>query len=165
MSPSSSRFQRELSRFFKFSVVGTAGAVVDFGTFNLLLSVLHVPYLIAQGISFTFAIMNNFLLNRYWTYPDSRSKPVARQAVQLMLVNAVGLMIRTPVLALTESPMIRFAQWLISTASADSFSLAGWVSDLDPSLLGRNFALALAVIIVLFWNFGINRIWTYSDAP
>lgn len=165
MIPSSSRFQRELSRFLKFSVVGTAGAVVDFGTFNLLLSVLHVPYLIAGGISFTFAVMNNFLLNRYWTYPDSRSKPVARQAVQFTLVNAVGLMIRTPVLALTESPMIRFAQWLISTASAYSSSLAGWVSDLDPSLLGRNFALALAVIIVLFWNFGINRIWTYSDAP
>lgn len=165
MTTSSSRFQRELSRFLKFTVVGTIGAVVDFGTFNLLLAVLHVPYLIAGGISFTFAITNNFLLNRYWTYPDSRSKRVTRQAVQFAVVNAVGLMIRTPVLALAESPMIRFAQWLLSFASADSPALIAGVSEIDPSLLGRNFALALAVILVLFWNFGINRIWTYSDAP
>jgi putative flippase GtrA len=36
---------------------------------------------------------------------------------------------------------------------------------LDHVVLGRNFALAIAVIVVLFWNFGVNRIWTYSDAP
>jgi putative flippase GtrA len=162
---SSSRFRREISRFLKFSVVGAIGAVVDFGTFNLLLSVLRVPYLIAGGLSFTFAVTSNFLFNRYWTYPDSRSKPVARQAVQFALVNAVGLVIRTPVLAVAESPMIRVARGLISYVSANFHTLSGWVSDIDPALLGRNFALALAVIIVLFWNFGINRIWTYSDAP
>jgi putative flippase GtrA len=61
--------------------------------------------------------------------------------------------------------MIRLAQWLLNFVSANSASLAAWVSEFDPLLLGRNFALALAVIIVLFWNFGINRIWTYSDAP
>jgi putative flippase GtrA len=33
----------------------------------------------------------------------------------------------------------------------------------DSALLGRNLALALAVLVVLLWNFGINRIWTYSD--
>jgi putative flippase GtrA len=165
MTSPPARFRREMSRFFKFAVVGTIGAVVDFGTFNLLLSVLHVPYLVAGGISFTFAVASNFLFNRYWTYPDSRSKPVVRQAVQFTLVNTVGLMIRTPVLALAETPMIRLAQWLISSASASIPALTGWASSMDSSLLGRNFALALAVIIVLFWNFGINRIWTYSDAP
>ncbi len=162
---SSSRFRREMSRFLKFSVVGAIGAVVDFGSFNLLLSVLRIPYLIAGGLSFTFAVTSNFLFNRYWTYPDSRSKPVARQAVQFALVNAVGLVIRTPVLAVAESPMIRVAQGLIRYVSPSIPALSGLVSEIDPALLGRNFALALAVIIVLFWNFGINRIWTYSDAP
>jgi len=36
---------------------------------------------------------------------------------------------------------------------------------MDAAIIGRNAALALAVIVVLFWNFSINRIWTYSDAP
>jgi putative flippase GtrA len=163
MTPTSPRIQRELSRFLKFTVVGTIGAVVDFGTFNLLLTLLHTPYLIAGGISFACAVTNNFLLNRYWTYPDSRAKPVARQAIQFALVNAVGLMIRTPVLAIGEAPMIRFAQWGIDALAAALPSLAAGVASLDPALLGRNLALALAVLIVLFWNFAINRIWTYSD--
>jgi putative flippase GtrA len=28
---------------------------------------------------------------------------------------------------------------------------------------GKNLALALAVGIVMFWNFFVNRYWTYSD--
>jgi putative flippase GtrA len=30
-------------------------------------------------------------------------------------------------------------------------------------VLGENLALATVVIIVLFWNFFINRYWTYND--
>jgi hypothetical protein len=33
----------------------------------------------------------------------------------------------------------------------------------DAVFLGRNLALALAVLIVLLWNFAANRLWTYSD--
>ena len=29
--------------------------------------------------------------------------------------------------------------------------------------MGNNIALAVAVIIVMFWNFFVNRFWTYSD--
>lgn len=31
------------------------------------------------------------------------------------------------------------------------------------ALIGENLALVVAVIVVLFWNFGVNRLWTYSD--
>jgi putative flippase GtrA len=34
---------------------------------------------------------------------------------------------------------------------------------LTPTLLAHNLALAGAVIVVMFWNFFINRYWTYSD--
>jgi len=27
--------------------------------------------------------------------------------------------------------------------------------------LGYNVAKAIAIIVVLFWNFGVNRVWTY----
>ncbi len=163
MSENAPRMRRELSRFLKFTVVGTIGAVVDFGTFNLLHSLFSVPFLPAGAISFAFAVTSNFLFNRYWTYPDSRTKPVPQQAIQFTLVNAVGLMIRTPVLAFAEMPMIRFASRLIDSIATTCPSCATGVSAISPELLGRNFALAIAVLLVLFWNFGINRIWTYSD--
>jgi putative flippase GtrA len=36
-----------------------------------------------------------------------------------------------------------------------------WIIDADR--LGYTFALGVAVVVVMFWNFLINRIWTYND--
>jgi putative flippase GtrA len=126
------------------------GAVVDFGSFNLLRSWLGVPFWIAQSISFLLAATNNFLWNRYWTYPDSRSKPVNRQAVQFLIVSTIGWLIRIAVLYFAQPAMIALAEGLLP-------------SDASRIAVGENLALVVAVIVVLFWNFGVNRVWTYSD--
>jgi putative flippase GtrA len=159
------RGRRELARFMKFSVVGVIGAVVDFGTFNLLNSLLGLWSIVASVISFIAAVMSNFIWNRFWTYPDSRSKPIRQQALQFALVNTIGLAIRTPVFALMEKPMVQLTERLLRTLPPSILSENTSSIQLDHVVLGRNFALAVAVIVVLFWNFGANRIWTYSDAP
>jgi putative flippase GtrA len=144
--------------------VGAIGAVADFGIFNLLKGVLRVASPVSQAISFSAAVTSNFLWNRLWTYPDSRSKPLRRQALQFVLVNLVGLGIRTPIFVLVEPGMQRAA---VALLSAGRESLPAAVHPLFPSasLLGSNLALAVAVVVVLFWNFAVNRLWTYSDAP
>jgi len=131
-------------------VVGAIGAVVDFGTFTLLWRVVGVWDVIAQAISFTAAVTSNFIWNRYWTYPDSRSKPLGRQAVQFFIVNVIGLAIRTVVFDRLKPVTISFAEELLP-------------SQFDSETVGVYSALVLAVIVVLFWNFGVNRVWTYSD--
>ncbi|HEY44352.1 MAG TPA: GtrA family protein [Anaerolineae bacterium] len=165
MNSLSPRGRRELARFMKFSVVGVIGAVVDFGTFNLLNSILGLWSLVASVLSFIAAVTSNFIWNRFWTYPDSRSKPIRQQAFQFALVNMIGLAIRTPVFAFTEMPMIRLTERFLRALPSSILSANTSSIQLDPVILGRNFALAVAVIVVLFWNFGVNRIWTYSDAP
>lgn len=163
MTRLSSRSKREIIRFLKFCVVGVIGAVVDFGTFNLLANVLGIWSVLASMLSFTAAVVSNFLWNRYWTYPDSRSKNVRSQAIQFALVSFVGLAIRTPLFAWTEPVFIRLTGlWLLRAAETLS-SIPTFLEEFSPIVLGRNLALALAVIVVLFWNFGINRLWTYSD--
>jgi putative flippase GtrA len=151
----SPRVAREGKRFFKFTVVGVVGAVVDFGTFNLLTALLGVWSVVASMCSFSAAVTSNFIWNRYWTYPDSRSKRVRHQAVQFALVNLIGLAIRTPIFAFAEPRLIHAAT---AYAGPIQQTLA-----LNATIIGRNAALALAVIVVLFWNFGVNRVWTYSD--
>jgi putative flippase GtrA len=163
MSLFSPRGRRELARFLKFSVVGIIGAVVDFGTFNVLNSILGIWSILSSVLSFTAAIISNFLWNRYWTYPDSRSKPILQQATQFALVNVVGLAIRTPIFALSENPMISTSEYLLGVLPTDITHLITDTLKLNSIILGRNLALALAVGVVLFWNFFINRIWTYSD--
>lgn len=136
-------------------MVGAIGAVIDFGTFNLLRGGVGMLDEIAQSISFLAAVTSNFLWNRYWTYPDSRSKPIGRQASQFFIVNVIGLTIRTAVFWLIKPTMIALAGDLLDTFGDTSASQAVG--------LGVNLALMVAVIVVLFWNFGVNRVWTYSD--
>jgi putative flippase GtrA len=155
------RARKELQRFLKFSVVGVIGAVVDFGIFNVLANLIGIDSLLSSVISFSLAVTSNFLWNRFWTYPDSRSKPVTQQVAQFGIVSIVGLAIRTPIFALSENPLIELAERMLPRVG---FLRIPLIAAYDATVIGRNLALALAVIIVLFWNFGINRIWTYSDA-
>lgn len=155
------RIHRETERFLKFTVVGAIGAVVDFGTFNLLTRLAGVDSIPASVLSFTAAVSSNFMWNRYWTYPDSRTKPLARQATEFLFVNLIGLGIRTPIFAVAREPAIRAASRINLLHIP---GMIGSVLDAIPTeALGLNMALALSVLVVLVWNFGVNRIWTYSD--
>jgi len=79
--------QRERARFLRFAVVGIIGAVVDFGVMNLLVNLFSFSLVSAGTISFLAAILSNFIWNRYWTYPDSRSKPISHQLLEFLVVN------------------------------------------------------------------------------
>jgi putative flippase GtrA len=144
---------RERTRFFRFATVGIIGAVVDFGTFNLLTAFAGMTAVSASVFSFIAAIINNFIWNRYWTYPDSRTKPITRQVIQFSVVSIVGLLIRTPIIALLEP----FFTHLFTRLP---FLPIGFIT---AEFLANNLALAIAVIVVMFWNFFINRYWTYDD--
>ena len=160
---SNSRRRRELTRFLKFSVVGTIGFVVDFSTFNLLTRILQINSIFAQMISFCAGVTSNFIWNRYWTYPDSRSKPAAQQAVQFLVVSVIGLGIRTLIFLLFEEVLIQFAGIILTIFPNTLVSLVPLLQFLQAETLGQNMTLIVATIVVLFWNFTINRFWTYSD--
>ena len=93
------------------------------------------------------AVISNFTLNRYWTYPESRSKRKRVQLPQFALVSIIGLLINNLIFALT-TPL--FDQ------------LLSMIFD-QPPVGGYIPAKMLATIVVLFWNFFVNRYWTYSN--
>ncbi len=143
---------RERERFLRFATVGITGALVDFGTMNLLTRFLGLSLVVAGTLSFAAAIVNNFTWNRHWTYPDSRSKPIARQLLQFALVSVMGLGIRLPILTFVKPVLLSLFTYLPFTSPVFS-----------PEFLSNNGTLAIAVVIVMFWNFFVNRFWTYND--
>jgi putative flippase GtrA len=141
----------ERTRFLKFTVVGAIGAVVDFGIANLLTHFLDMDLVPAGTISLACAILSNFLWNRYWTYPESRSRALAHQLGMFTIVNVAGVAIRIPILHFVEPLMLGFfGNGLNLSRSGIEFA-------------ARNSTLALAVGIVMLWNFFVNRRWTYGD--
>jgi len=162
--PDPSRARREFARFFKFCIVGTIGFAVDAGILFLLSNLLGLWTLASQFFSFWAAVTSNFLWNRYWVYPDSRTRPVGAQAAQFALVNVAGIvLIRTPFFALAEKPLQRLAAGILPLLQSWPAPLPALVSRFGHQDAGTLLTLVVAVIIVLFWNFAVNRLWTYSD--
>ncbi len=156
---------KELERFLKFAVVGVIGAIIDLGVTNLLLATILkptpeniTPSLIAASIGFTLAVTSNFIWNRYWTYPDSRSTPLPKQIAQFFVVNLVGLGIRGLVVRFFTNPF----GTIIEQEAHQFFPSLIMASD-TPTKLGTNAAILLALVIVMLWNFFVNRRWTYGD--
>lgn len=142
----------ERKRFIRFALVGISGAVVDFGVFNLLASLLGVHASISQAISFTLAVINNFIWNRLWTYPETRGSSPVKQLIQFSLVNVIGLGIRTALFSLIEKHMINLAATVIPHV-------------LTPTIVGHNLTLAFVILVVMLWNYFANRYWTFKDVP
>lgn len=139
--------EKEAERFFKFLVVGTIGFIVDFGTLTFLVEVMGFVPVIANTISFSAAVVSNFTLNRYWTYPDSRSKRRRIQLLQFGAVSILGLAINNGILLLLQNPFD-----LLLRAMSVPEAIGGYIP-----------AKMVGTIVVLFWNFFINRYWTYND--
>src|SRR5512135_2136884 len=136
--------RKEFKRFGKFLVVGITGFIVDFGIFNLLLRALSFPPVLAQAISFTLAAINNFTWNRYWTYPDSRSKPILRQFGMFFVLSVIGLLIRTPIFALFSGPMVALVESMQYGVFSGLINFATNTLHISIEQLGLNAALAVA---------------------
>ncbi len=125
---------RFLRQFVKFAVVGAIGTVVDMSILVFLKEVVGVNVYLANACSFTAAVINNYTLNSHWTFGD-QEKEHGRQIVQFFIVSAVGLGLSSILLYFFHDIM-----------------------DLHYLI-----AKALAILVVLFWNFSANRLWTFRE--
>jgi putative flippase GtrA len=142
---------KERVRFLKFATVGAIGSVIDILIMNLLTHLLTMRLVYAGTISLICAIVSNFMLNRYWTYPDSRSRHFLHQLSMFFLVNVVGIVFRIPILHYVEPVM------------SDVFESMVHLSHASAQTFAKNATLAFAIAVVMIWNFFINRYWTYND--
>lgn len=132
----------ELKRFIKFAIVGGIGAVLDVTVLNVLILVFGVPKEISNIISVCCAIISNFTWNRLWTFPESREHAVHSQLGKFAVVNLIGLAINQVVFI-----------------TADNLVFLPLMP--GHMTIAYNLAKGCAIGVVLFWNFSINRIWTY----
>ncbi len=122
------RIIKPFKQFFKFCVVGTIGAIIDIGGLWLLVELGGWYYLLAAGFSFTAAVINNYFLNKYWTFNDLSSKNF-KQFFSFVLVSVGGLVINLGVMYFFVE-QIKF-DYLLSKA--------------------------IASLVVLSWNFLMNK--------
>ena len=137
-------------QFLKYCVVGGLGVFVDLAVFSLVYWGYFLSFgqstgtIYAQTISFSIAVTFNFTLNKIWTFQDKerRKVKVSQQYIKFIAVNVSAWAIRTFIIyfILNYQSVWRFysmpiATWFISVLSIERF------------------ALLIAIIIAVFWNF------------
>ncbi|MCL5795422.1 MAG: GtrA family protein [Patescibacteria group bacterium] len=125
---------KNVKQFIKFSVVGIVGTGVDWLFYFIFSRWLHLFYLIAKIISFIVAAINNYILNRVWTF-RSKEKNIGKEFIKFIIVSTVGLILNALIMYIVVSKLKYSDFW----------------------------GLILATAIVMFWNFFANKFWTFRE--
>ena len=126
---------RNFRQFIKFCIVGTIAALINFFVLCSLTEWFSVWYLISAVIGGVISAIWNFLANKFWTFRNLETgKETFKQAVKFILVVCIGVGLNTLIIYfLTEFAGLDYRlSWVFATG------------------------------IVLFWNFGLNKIWTFK---
>lgn len=83
------RHPRNWFQLFRFAAVGASGYVVNLVVFAGCVHLLAVDYRVASVIAFLISVVNNFWLNRHWTF-DARHEHPMFQAARFFTVSLVA---------------------------------------------------------------------------
>lgn len=120
--------------FMKFGIVGFNGFVLDFCITYLFKEKLKVDKFLANSLGFSIAVINNYLLNRYWTF-GSDSPNYINEFSLFLVISLLGLGINNVILYF--------------------FS--------EKRKLGFYISKLIAIGVVMIWNFLMNYSITFSS--
>lgn len=132
-------------QFAKFVIVGIINTAVDFGILNILIFATQTSsgtsFSIFKGISFTAAVLNSYVWNRFWTFKDIQEKNPAAQFGKFILISIIGFGINVGIASLVVN--VIGAQFGIS------------------SQLWANIGAICATAISWIWNFTGYKLWAF----
>src|SRR5271154_1239991 len=73
----------------RFGLVGGIGFIVNVAVYTLFVHSVGVDYRLANIAAWLIAVINNFVLNRHWTF-DARDGRARAQAIRFLLVSLVA---------------------------------------------------------------------------
>src|SRR5277367_2330438 len=116
----------------RFGLVGGIGFIVNVAVYTLFVHSVGVDYRLANIVAWLVAVINNFVLNRHWTF-DARDGRARSQAVRFLLVSLL----------------------------AEAFSLALLTLFVEVAGVAKVPAQALAVAGSMPLNFLGNKLWSF----
>ncbi len=136
------RLQTSGKQFLKFAVVGATGTIVNLVVLKATLLLwsrfaAETPFaaeIFASGLAFAVAVVNNYLLNRWWTFRSKGS--MGGEFAKFLTVSIAGL-------GLNE---------LVFWACRGQIGLGVIASQL------------VAILCVLPFNFAFNKLWSFRGS-
>lgn len=126
--------RRDFLQLVKFSLVGVANTLVDFGVFLFLHGYLQIFYVFAQVISYSCGMTNSYFLNKFWTF-QSKKKIHFSEVVRFAAINFFSLSVSLFLLYVVRGR----GEWGVTESKI------------------------LATLGSLFVNFLGNKLWVFTE--
>ena len=81
-----------IMQLIRFGIVGVIATAIDVGVLALLKEAAHMEVLIASALSFTAAVVVNYILSMLWVF-KSKGESRAKEFVIFVLLSVGGLLI------------------------------------------------------------------------
>jgi putative flippase GtrA len=109
----------------RFGAVGASGYVVNLAVFAACVHLIGIDYHLSAVIAWAVSVLNNFWLNRHWTFDAKQDHPV-RQAVRFFTVSLVAFGFTYVVLVvLVDAGLMKVAAQAIAIAAGTPLSFIG----------------------------------------
>lgn len=136
---------RRAKTLVKFGLVGFIGTIVDFLFYKMFINAFGFPPATSKGFSTEFAIINNFLLNNFWTFKYRKTKTNIWQKLGIFnLVSLGGLVIAVLIVKILHS------------SYGD-----GFINIFGRPIAYNNFYFFATIPFVMIWNFMANHLITW----
>jgi putative flippase GtrA len=120
-------------QFFRYIFVGGAATIVDMGSLYILTSIMGLNYLISAAIAFILGVTGNYLLCIAWIFESTGR--VKKEVILFVVIGIGGLILNEIII------------WLL----------------VEEVGLYYMVAKAVAVVIVLGWNFGMRKKYVFAQ--
>lgn len=141
------KMTRRAKTLIKFGFVGFSGTVIDFIFYNILISYLNFRPATAKGISTEIAIVNNFVLNHFWTFRSRKTTTNIWQKFGIFnLVSLGGLAIGVVIVK------------LLHEIYGDGYATLWGIK-----IAYYNLYFFATIPPVMIWNFTINHFVTWKN--
>lgn len=117
--------------FLRFCAVGAVNTLIDFGVFAALFYGAGLHLVLANSLGFAAALVNSYVLNRFWTFDDGRLAKGERQFMAFAILAVMGVGISN----------------IVITMLAPALGVPG--------------AKLVAVMVTLAWNYTTSRYWVF----
>ena len=136
---------RRAKTLVKFGLVGFVGTMVDFFFYKILINILALNPATAKGFSTEMAIINNFILNNYWTFRYRKTKTNIWQKFGIFNVVSLGGLIIAVLI-------VKFLHMTYGD---------GFINLFGRPVAYNNFYFFATIPPVMLWNFTINHFITW----
>ena len=119
----------------KFAIVGGIGTLVNLSILYIFTEIVGLLYLISAVISFITALVNNYILNKIWTFQEDVKEKIIGKSIRYAIICSIAL----------------FANLLVLFVLVEFFYIYYLIAEIG------------AIVFVFGINFIGNRFWTFRN--